>query len=67
MKKLVALILSLALLCSCGLSFAEEVPEGYPEIIKDANGNPIDLGGMSIVLYDYWSGTGDRKNEPSDQ
>lgn len=67
MKKLVALILSLALLCSCGLSFAEEVPEGYPEIIKDANGNPIDLGGMSIVLYDYWSGTGDRKTEPSDQ
>ena len=25
-------------------------------IIKDADGNPIDLGGMEIIIRDWWSG-----------
>lgn len=67
MKKLVALFLSLALLCSCGLVFAEEVPEGYPEIIKDENGDPIDLGGMEIFIYDYWTSDPERQAEPDEK
>lgn len=67
MKKLVALFLSLALLCACGLSLAEGVPEGYPEIITDENGDPIDLGGMEITIYDYWTASADRQAEPDEK
>lgn len=67
MKKLVALFLALALLCSCGLSFAEGVPENYPEVITDENGNPIDLGGMDIYIYDYWTSDASRQAEPDEK
>ena len=33
----------------------ETADEGTPEIRTDANGNPIDLGGMEIVIRDWWS------------
>ncbi len=56
MKKLIALLLAMTLLCACfAAAVAEEVPEGYPEIIKDADGNVIDLGGMEIEVTDWWS------------
>ncbi len=32
-----------------------EEEEGY-KVITDANGNPIDLGGMEIIIRDWWSG-----------
>lgn len=68
MKKLVALFLALAMLCSCCMALAEEDrPDGYPEIRKDENGNTVDLGGMEITVYDYWSGTGERAAEPTEQ
>lgn len=55
MKKLFALVLSCIMLLTMASALAE-LPEGYPEIIKDANGNPIDLGGMEIIVADWWSG-----------
>lgn len=70
MKKLVALFLALTLLCSCGIVFAEqaELPEGYPEIVIDpATGEPVDLGGIEITLYDYWSGDNPRAEEPTEE
>lgn len=67
MKKLVALFLALAMLCACCAALADEVPDGYPEIRKNADGNTIDLGGMEITVYDYWSGTGDRAAEPTEE
>lgn len=33
----------------------EEAEEG-PEIITDADGNPVDLGGMEVTIRDWWSG-----------
>ncbi len=69
MKKLVALFLALALLCSCGMALADEaqVPEGYPEVIKDDSGNPINLGGMEIYIYDYWTSSAERSKEPDEK
>ena len=34
-----------------------EEPEVAPEyvVIKDANGNTVDLGGMQIIVRDWWS------------
>lgn len=57
MKKLISLFLALAMLLSvASFAMAEaEVPEGYPALIKDANGNVVDLGGMQVVVTDYWS------------
>lgn len=34
---------------------ATEAEEEGPKIITDENGNPIDLGGMEIVVRDWWS------------
>lgn len=33
---------------------ASEIPAGYPEL-RDQNGNLYDLGGMEIVIRDWWS------------
>ena len=33
----------------------EAADEGTPAIRTDANGNPIDLGGMEIIIRDWWS------------
>lgn len=40
----------------------EETPWQY-QVITDADGNPIDLGGMEIVLRDWW--TADEETEPA--
>ncbi|MCR5739086.1 MAG: hypothetical protein K6G43_04655 [Lachnospiraceae bacterium] len=34
---------------------ADPVEESPYEIITDADGNPIDLGGMEVVIRDWWS------------
>lgn len=34
---------------------ATEAEEEGPKIITDENGDPIDLGGMEIVVRDWWS------------
>jgi ABC-type glycerol-3-phosphate transport system substrate-binding protein len=59
MKKLVALILA-AIMVMCWLpSLAEDVDNPYAEygveILKDANGNKIDLGGMEVIICEHWS------------
>lgn len=52
MKKLITLILAVSLLLGCvGFAAAEEMPA----VITDANGNPVDLGGMEIIIGDWWS------------
>ena len=68
LEKLVALILSVVMLC-CMVSLASAeatAPEGYPEIIKDADGKPIDLGGIEVIIADYWSATDGTRNEATD-
>lgn len=40
----------------------EETPWQY-EVITDENGNPIDLGGMEIIVRDWWSS--DEEKEPT--
>ncbi len=40
--------------------------EDGPEVKKDANGNPIDLGGMHVIVRDWWShAVGDPEAEPT--
>lgn len=62
MKKLVALLLAAMLLCVCIPAMAEEAPEGYPEVVPG-----VDLGGISVTIYDYWSGDGARDENPDPQ
>ena len=51
MKKIMALVLAaLMLLGCCSFAAAEEVPEGYPEIIEG-----LDFGGRTVYIYDWWS------------
>lgn len=63
--KLASLLLAVVMLFSL-MSFAsaDEVPEGYPEIIKDADGKPVDLGGFELTVYDWWS-SGTRQENPN--
>ena len=65
MKKAFLLLLScLVLYCSVA---AAEVPDGYPEIrIDPKTGKPYDLGGRTVYIMDYWSGSGKRDPEPSE-
>lgn len=51
MKKLIALVLTAALLLSCCAALAE-APEGYPEVIEGLN-----FGGRDVYFLDYWTGT----------
>ncbi|MGN0752835.1 MAG: ABC transporter substrate-binding protein [Aristaeellaceae bacterium] len=60
MKKLVALVLAAMMLCA-SFAFAE-APEGYPEVVPG-----IDFGGATVTIYDYWSGNGDRVDDPTDE
>ena len=58
MKKLVALLLA-AIMLMCWLpSLAEEIDNPYEEygveILRDADGNVIDLGGMEIIVCEHW-------------
>ena len=59
MKKTLALILALVMLLACVPALAEEVDNPYEEygveIYRDADGNVIDLGGMEIIVADWWS------------
>ena len=61
MKKLLAIMMALALLV-CGMAMAEELPEGYPEIVPG-----IDFGGATIYVYDYWTADDSRVEDPSDE
>ena len=51
MKKILALVLTAAMLLACFGALAE-APEGYPEIKEG-----IDFGGKDVYIYDYWSGS----------
>lgn len=48
----------LAVLLICTVSFAEGVPEGYPDIIEG-----LDFNGQTVYIYDWWS-TGTRVEDP---
>ncbi|MBQ6233973.1 MAG: hypothetical protein IJJ80_10770 [Clostridia bacterium] len=50
MKKFLALVLVAMMLLPCIGAMAQEVPEGYPEIIEG-----LDFGGATIWIYDWWS------------
>jgi len=59
MKKLVALLLAVMMLPIMALA---EAPEGYPEVKEG-----IDFGGATVTIYDYWSGDGARKADPTEE
>ena len=51
MKKIMALVLAAMLLLGCcSFAAAEELPEGYPEVIEG-----LDFGGQTVYIYDWWS------------
>lgn len=60
MKKLVALVLAAMMLCA-SVAFAE-APEGYPEVKAG-----LDFGGKTVTIYDYWTGSADRVEEPTEE
>ena len=62
MKKLVALLLAVLMLSMSAMALAE-VPEGYPEIVPEM----IQAEPLTITIYDYWSGTGERAAEPTEE
>lgn len=60
MKRYLALFLSLVMiLCALPTAFAEDIENPYEDegvvIYRDADGNVIDLGGMEIIVADWWS------------
>lgn len=59
MKKTLALILAALMMFSMVSALAEEPNNPYEEygieILRDADGNVIDLGGMEIIVADWWS------------
>lgn len=60
MKRYLALFLSLVMiLCALPMAFAEDIDNPYEEygveIQRDADGNVIDLGGMEIIVCDWWT------------
>lgn len=62
MKKLVTLVLALAMLFSMSSIACAEAPEGYPEVVPG-----IDFGGATVTIYDYWSGAGERVKDPTEE
>jgi len=63
MKKLVAMLLSLMMLLACMPVLAEsELPEGYPAIVEG-----IDFGGADLYIYDYWTASEERKEDPNEE
>ena len=67
MKKFITLLVAaVMLLVSCSFALAEEVPEGYPEIIEG-----LDFGGRTVWIYDWWSSDDEnhsaRSKEPSEE
>ena len=61
MKKIMALVLAAMMLLACCSALAE-APEGYPEVKEG-----IDFGGADVTIYDYWSGEGARKTDPTEE
>jgi len=61
MKKLVALLMAIMMLLAC-TSVLAEAPEGYPEIKEG-----VDFGGAEIFVYDYWTASADRKEDPNEE
>ncbi|MBQ8159992.1 MAG: hypothetical protein IJ083_04495 [Clostridia bacterium] len=61
MKKILAMILCLAMLL-CSVAALAEAPEGYPEVKEG-----IDFGGQKIYVYDYWTSSSERKAEPNEE
>lgn len=59
MKKTLAMILAIMMLLACVPAMAEDVENPYEEygveIYTDENGDVIDLGGMEIIICDWWS------------
>lgn len=59
MKKTLAMILAIMMLLACVPAMAEGIENPYEEygveIYTDENGNVIDLGGMEIIICDWWS------------
>lgn len=59
MKKTLAMILAIMMLLACVPVMAEGIENPYEEygveIYTDENGNVIDLGGMEIIICDWWS------------
>lgn len=62
MKKLVSLLLAVLMLLA-SVSALAEAPEGYPEVVEKY----IQAEKKTITIYDYWSGDGARKAEPSEE
>ncbi|MBQ8311855.1 MAG: hypothetical protein IJX84_01430 [Clostridia bacterium] len=62
MKKLVALLLA-GLMLFANIAALAEAPEGYPEVVTEM----IQAEPTTITIYDYWSGDGARKAEPSEE
>ena len=62
MKKLVALLLA-GLMLFANIAALAEAPEGYPEVVTEM----IQAETTTITIYDYWSGDGARKAEPSEE
>ncbi len=61
MKKIMALVLAAMMLLACCSALAE-APEGYPEVKEGS-----DFGGVDVTIYDYWSGEGARKEDPTEE
>ncbi len=59
MKKFLAMLLAAMMLLACVPAMAEEVENPYEEygitIARGADGKVIDLGGMEIIIADWWS------------
>lgn len=60
MKKTLAMILALMMLLACVPAMAEGIENPYEEDgieiqIDPATGKPYDLGGMEIIICDWWS------------
>ena len=62
MKKLVALLMAAMMLIASVAAIAE-TPEGYPEV----NEKYIQAEKKTITIYDYWSGDGARKEDPTEE
>ncbi len=61
MKKTLAMILALMMLLACVPAMAEGVENPYEEYgveikIDPATGKPYDLGGMEIIICEWWGG-----------
>lgn len=68
MKKTLAMILAIMMLLACVPAMAEGVENPYEEYgieiqIDPATGKPYDLGGMEIIVCDWWSSDW-HENEP---